>query len=54
MAVYFWYLVKRDFSSLRVFMVAYNEKVTFYKVPEKHGHVYLVGLNLPLEEDVKK
>ena len=24
--------------------VAYTGQVTFYKVPEKHGHVYLVGL----------
>ena len=26
--------------------VAYTGQVTFYKVPEKHGHVYLVRLYL--------
>ena len=35
MSMFFWYLVKNDLSSVRV-----------YKVPEKHGHVYLVGLYL--------
>ena len=31
MVVFFWYLVKRDLSSV-------------YNIPEQHGHVYLVGL----------
>ena len=34
MAVYFWYLV----------IVINPVYVTFSKVPEQHGHVYLVGL----------
>ena len=38
MAVLFWYLVKRD-DSVRFCTVAYT--VTFYKVPEQHGQVYL-------------
>ena len=41
--VCFWYLVKRDLSSVRYYTVAYTS-VTFYKVPEQHGYVYLVGL----------
>ena len=36
MAVCFWFLVKSDLSSV----------ITFYKVPEKQGNVYLVGLYL--------
>ena len=43
MAVCFWFLVKRDLSSVRYCTVAYTS-LTFYKVPEQHGHVYLVGL----------
>ena len=27
--------------------VAYTGQVTFFKVPEKHGHVYLIGLYIP-------
>ena len=37
MAMFFWYIVKSDFSS-----VGYNAntgQVTFYEVPETHGHV---------------
>ena len=26
--------------------VAYTGQVTLYKVPEKHGYVYVVGLNM--------
>ena len=37
------YYVNRDLSSERYCTVAYTS-VTFYKVPEQHGHVYLVGL----------
>ena len=40
MALCFWYLVKRDLSSVRYWTVAYTS-VTFYKVPEQHGQVYL-------------
>ena len=39
MAVCFWYLLKSDTCR-----VAYTKQVTLYKVPEIHGHVYLVGL----------
>ena len=38
MAVRFWYLVKIDLSSVLYCSVA------FTKVPEQHGHVYLVWL----------
>ena len=41
MAVLFWYLVKRD-AYLRYCTVAYNEQVTFYKIPEQHSHVNCV------------
>ena len=37
MAVYFWYLVTRDFSSVR-----HNTA--------QHGHIYLVGLYVSLYE----
>ena len=37
------YLVKRDLSGVRYCTVTYNS-ATFDKVPEQHGHVYLVGL----------
>ena len=40
----FWYLVKKKTCLGFTCTVAYTEKVTFYKVPEKYGHVYLVGL----------
>ena len=43
MTVFFWYLVKRDLSSARQCTKAYTS-VTFHKIPEQHGHVYLVGL----------
>ena len=48
MAVFIWYLVKRDCPVSRVLCctVAYTS-VTFSKVPEQHGHVYLVGLYFP-------
>ena len=42
MAVFFWYLPCDMYKGT----VAYTGQVTFYKVPEKHGHVYLVGLYL--------
>ena len=42
MAVCFLYLVKSDLSSLAC-TVAFTGQVTFNKVPDKHGHVYLVG-----------
>ena len=36
------------------FIVAYNEQVTMNKVPEKHGHVYLVWLyDAHLQDHVK-
>ena len=37
-AVFFWYLVKSDWS-MYTCIIAYTRQVTFYKVPEKHGHV---------------
>ena len=36
-------LVKHDLSSISCSTVAYTS-VTFYKVPERYGYVYLVGL----------
>ena len=47
MTVLAWYLVKRGLSSVRYCTVAYTI-VTFYKVPEQHGHVYLVGLYISI------
>ena len=51
MAVCFWYPVKRDLSSAvytctEVYKctVAYTGQVSFYKVPEKNGHLNLVTL----------
>ena len=45
MAVYFWYLVKSDLSNIRhVTAHTYAGQVTFYKLPETHGHVELVTL----------
>ena len=41
MAVCFWYLVKPDLYSVHYRTGAYTS-VTFYKVPEKHGYIYLV------------
>ena len=38
------YLVKRDYVQCIGYTVADKEQVTYYKMPEKHGHVYLVGL----------
>ena len=43
MAACFWYLIKRDLSSVHYFTAAHTS-VTLYKVPEQHGHVYPVGL----------
>jgi len=43
MIVCFLYLVKSDLTSVPC-TVAYTGQVTFYKVPEIHGHVYLVRL----------
>ena len=37
MVVLFWYLVKSYLSSEHMYTL--NIQVTFYKVPEKHGHV---------------
>ena len=47
----FWHLVKRDLSSVRYCRVAYTI-VTFYKVPEKHDHVYLVGSRCTLAKRI--
>ena len=47
MTVLFWYLVKRDLSSVR-YCKSYKHQYHFYKVPEQHDHVYLVRLYLPL------
>ena len=41
MAVYFWYLVKSELSSVGYCTVAYTS-VVFYKAPEQHGQVYVV------------
>ena len=36
MAVFFWYIEKNDlYATVHV----YTGQVTFYKLPEKHGHV---------------
>ena len=43
-----WYIVKRDLSSVRYCTVDYT-LITFYRVTEKDGHVYLVAL---IEEEV--
>ena len=43
MAVFFWYPLKLDFSSVNYCTVAYTN-VNFYNVLEQYGHVYLVGL----------
>ena len=46
MAVCFWYLVNSAVTC-PVYVcnvLAYTGQVTFYKVREKHGHVYLVWL----------
>ena len=37
MAVLFWYIVKRDLSSVRY------TSITFYKVRGTHGHVCITG-----------
>ena len=42
-AVFSWYLVICDLSSVRYCTIAYTS-VTFYKEPKQHGHVYLVTL----------
>ena len=38
MAVFFWYLVIIG-AGVRYCTVLYTGKVTFYKVPETHGHI---------------
>ena len=38
-----WYLVT---GLVHTCTVVYTGQVTYYKVPKKHGHVYLVGLYL--------
>ena len=43
MALFFWYLVESDLSSVR-YSTLVTEKVTYYAVPETHGYVYLVTL----------
>ena len=45
MAVLFLYLEKRVLFRVGFFTVAYTI-INFYKVPEQHGHVYLVGLKV--------
>ena len=42
MAVCFWYLVKSDLSDVRMYSRVHCSS-HFYKVPEKHSQVYLVG-----------
>ena len=44
-AVLFWYLVKRDLSSVRYCTEAYTI-ITFYKASEQHCHVYLAIIAL--------
>ena len=53
MSVCIWYLVKRDLSSVRIVYTVRSKhySVTFYKVPEQHSHVYLVGLYLLFRMD---
>ena len=43
MAMFFWHLGKSDLSNVG-YWTRQAEKVTFYKVPEKHGHVSLITL----------
>ena len=43
MAVCFWYLVKWT-CTVYACNVAFTKQDTFYKVPEKQGHVYLLRL----------
>ena len=40
------YLVKSD-AGVRNYTVAYTGQVTFYKEPEKRGHVHITGHPLP-------
>ena len=42
-AIYTWYLVKNDLSIVG-YTVDLTGQVTFYKVPAKHGQVYMVIL----------
>ena len=51
MAVFFWYLVQ---CTLYTCTVAYTGKVTFYKVPEQHGHAYLVTLLVRLDTECSR
>ena len=39
MGVFFWYLGKSDLPSVHVYSSVHWMQITFYKVPEKHGHV---------------
>lgn len=51
MAVFSWYLVKNDLTSVSYWTRVHwtlSGQVTFLKVPEKNGHVYLVTLYLIL------
>ena len=45
MAMCFWYPVKHNLSSV-CYCTVVCTSVTFYKIPEQHGHVYFVGLYL--------
>ena len=40
LAVRFWYLVNSSLSG--VYDTSYTGQVTFKKVPDQHGHVFLV------------
>ena len=44
MAVFFWYLVKRDLSSVRYSTRVYLTSHFVQGLSEKHGHIYLVTL----------
>ena len=49
MAVFFWYLVKVTCPVYATVNV-YTGLVTFYKVPETHGHVKLVTIHKVITE----
>ena len=51
MAVFIWFVVKSD-CPVYACTVAYTEQVSFYKVPDKHGHVYLAGLYVCMLEQL--
>ena len=42
-----WYLVNSDFS-VNATLHTYTRQITFYSATEKHGHVELVTLYLPV------